>query len=726
MDIRSWIRAGFLSVSAAVLLIGCGEFDRKACESNWECRQHFGVGSTCDQAEGFCKVVEIPEGCGDGSGLNYPPDIFLSPSARETISLGMIVDGEGQQVARATRLAMEMANIKGGISDVGELARYKFSAVVCDLAQLSNVNSANVGNIARFLRDDVGAHAVVLGVNSETLKWATDVLSVRDGLVSEPSQVLMVSANSGSFHTDAQMRALPNLWTLAASEDEMFRRTGEQLALRRLQPYARELHAALPEGDTPTVEELAVLAYEAYAADNDAGSGSFDDTFVVNTIALAGDSAQSGTERYADRRRDAIEEGLVRAFGVLKEASQSTSSVNVSVRYAERLLECGENCTTSDIQPALTHVLLCKGGATPEDGEKCNGTVLTESFRTETDAIILHTESRTLLDTFLVTLLSDEKLFEAAISVAVSGKPSPGEVNTAFFLPALASAGTTAIYAQDWSAEQGSSEISFVNPVRWVKYVQHGRFLGVRQAADKSSMPYVEFETAGNILLDQGIGIANYYFAQAYDSIWMAMAAITARTIAFDPYIEASEAVALLHSSGFFSQVIRTRFSGATIEELEAAGVELGESAEEQEEDLIPSRWQELFQTVRSNAIAGHHKIYRFRGSSGEARFANPDFQVGETPPVSEQPYGGRERVSYDYSIWSMSTKSKAVDTPGEAVDISHCIPGIIAPRGLSLTPSESNDAKNQFICPVEVKVCRQTFNGPTDVNSLCIATFDF
>lgn len=722
MILHAWLRLGLVSVGTLAVLAGCSDFDRKQCESSWECRQNFGVGSTCDTEEGFCQEVAPPPGCVDVAGLNYPPDIFTSASARETVTLGVMIDDEGQQLARATRLAMEMVNIKGGLSLTGELARYKFSAVVCDLTLLPTLNSTSVGEVARFLRDDVETPAVVLGVNSETLKWATEVLSVREGLTGTPSEVLIVSANSGSLHTDARMRNTANLWTVAASEDSMFRRMGQQLVLRRMEPFMKEAREAVPPEDPAlSKEDLLRAAYTLYAADPETQAS---ETFVVNVLALASDSVQSGDSAFSTRRRAALREGIEGTFAEMNNEAATGHMPSVTIHYAERLVSCGTNCTVDDVQRPLEESIGCKGGTSVSDetSPSCDA----DLNNSEVDAVILHTESRSLLDAFFPALLIDDR-FKQAIALETPGQPAKHEVNTVFFLPTLASSGTTAIYSYDWALERDpetAKGLGLVHGQDWFDYVDENRFLGVRQAADPTSAPYIEFMTAGNILLDGGYGLPVYYFAQAYDALWLAMAAITGRTLSLDPYIAPEDAMYMLKEAGQFSGIIRSRFSGATIEELEALGMSFeGVTAEEAEEDLIPSRWQELLTAVRTGAMNNVHKVYRFRGSSGEARFADPNFQVGATPvPMNAQRFGGRERVSYDYAIWSVSAVSRAIDEPTQMLDGSHCLPGIITPQGIyGIPPGEELLPKNRFVCSTDLTLCRTTMSASGPFHDLCL-----
>lgn len=763
MNIKGWIGVGSLLCMMAMLQTGCDEFDQQACEDSWQCRTSFGVGYICVDDNivnragknsplkddiGFCVRPDIPDGC-DTTEYNYPPDIFTRADARRSITLGVIADEEGRQSANAMRVALELANIKGGINnirrieDISEknpLAGYKFTAVACKMRGSAGQSQSAVTEVARFLRDDIQVQGVLLGLSNNATVWAVDTLSVADDLTGVPSETLIVSANAGGYGMDAKMSSTNTLWTVAISENEILRRLGEQVLLQRIERYASAILAdenyedEHPDVIIDSMETLLPAAVNQYL-DDQSGDESIAGEFVIHGMLLAEDSSQSGSFNYTDRRHAAIQEGIENALdkiaannAELRERLHPSTGDKplILLGYAEHLLGCGGDCTPDDIKSDLEQMVLCDKLQTDGKSVSISSDCTLGASLSQVDAIMLQTESSKLVAAFIDGLASNVTVANA---IGLSKKKSDMVIDqpyTTIYLPPMASSGASDFYFQTTT---GKSNWSADEQKRLYDYVENERMVGIRQTGDRTSNAYQEYDSAQKILLTLEGGQYTHYMPQAYDASWAMMAGIAARVLELSPRSK-SERAALkeLTDSANYSEGVQRHFAGNTADEF--ATLHLNDellqsmtSVQTIPRDLIPSEWSDLFGIVISDALQGTNDVFRFRGTSGELRFYTKNgLTLDKDGKVDRHatPYGGRERISYDYGIWTPSFKSRS---PGEtgAVSLDGCESGLLAPEPIT-DAGQAEKRENKFVCPTERTVCRKTQKTGKNIQDLCLS----
>lgn len=738
MKITAWMGTGLCAIAAVLLFGACDdyEFSLEECTESWDCRTNFGVGYTCSD-EGYCVAPEkaVQSRCEDTS-LNFPPEIFGSSSARQSVTLGVLANFTGSQLAYATRLAAELSDIRGGLRGSTSLADYNFTAVSCVLRGAEAQDADIVRETARFLRNDVRAEAILIGLDETGTDEAINEIVIQDEDAGEDEYTLIISANDGGFTIESQMESNDQVWTMATSQRNILHHVGEQLVLRRLQPYAMEicldeLGVASDDGrcanvDIETTDQLLAEAYDAYINDPEVDEelGHFVVKAMVSALRTTGQSAD--IERTAALTRGV--KHVLRYLGV-PETDLNANAVNIA--YENIILGCGSNCGPRQMQIEFFKAMGCDGASMEGDGTVAAGCGQTPE--NITDAILILSDSERLVDStynaFIGTNGADadpvaETLAEV-VGVSVNGSVALADANTIFLMPAVASSASTSVYSSDWSS---ASSATLDNQQRWFSYIREGRIIGVRQSARKDTSPFQSFLSAQEILVDQPAGSSQHYIAQAYDAAWLAMAAIAGNTAAMeqDRSLSAAEQLRILRqpSSQTHTVALRKHFSGATPRELAELDVQGAAVLEERSRDLLPTEWKQILDigdgSGTGDGIANYpflRNTFLFHATSGALRFAAV-YEDGET--VDDAPYGGRERVSYDYGIWMPTIQNKLVAEAGMPVDLDarDCIFGMIAPLGFTEDDPNYGAAQDKylFVCPVEATVCSYTEDSEEDI----------
>lgn len=750
----AWIGSGLAACIALFTLSACDdyEFNLEGCEEHWDCRTNFGIGYTCND-DGFCEEPDAiiqTEYCSNTS-VNYPPEIFTSTSARRSITLGTIVDVSGQQLASAARIAMELSNIRGGIGGVTALGSYNFSVVSCVLSDTDAANERTVREVARFLRDEVRAEAVLIGLNANATLQAIQEVRDRDNAAGENGHTLIVSANDSTMELENRLKDYDQLWTMAASELSMLQHAGAQLILRRLHPYAMQFcqddqgeplasggceYETAGDDDNPgqtvpieSVQALLQKAYEAYVADHEDSEKALGSYRVENFLAIDTTSGQAA----AGERRDAFEAGVDKALGEVR-PDNATPATDFERAFETNILACGESCGPKQVQVELLKKMSCDDSRL--DG---SGAVVIEGCEpdhyTDLSAVLLLSDSSQLSQAFYRALLgangADPDVAAERIAALV-GLDDPERADTLFMMPAAGSSGSIGVFTYDFSSESYEGEGQSIRK-RWFKYIDEGRIFGVRQTGNAQSPGYEEFRSAQSILVRENIGSTQHYITQAYDAVWLSMAAIAASvaTLEQDPSRSAADLIRSLRAANAqkHSASLRKHFSGATPEELEAINVPRADKMLHIARNFIPSQWETIVDTRQpttdeeTEALDGFaypvlQQTQLLTGASGELRF---DFAADDVDDIP------RKRGSYNYGIWVLATQDKVVAEDGDRVDLDErgCIVGMAAPRGYALgsLPDEGTDdfEKYKFVCAVEVANC--TYNSSRDENEFCVPT---
>lgn len=721
MTNRLWSRAALASLALTLLAVGCDDFERQECTSNWECREHFGVGSTCEESTGYCADPVIPEAC--NSGLHFPPDIFESRAARDTITIGLMVDSNGRHAQRASSLALELANLKGGVTSRLPAG---FSAVSCAFTS-EYPSSREVEEAARFLRDDIGVAAVVTGLNTPTFMRALETFQSANA---SGSQVLVVAANGEFMERNREVADQENIWSVAISDRTIYYRQGQQLALQQLQPYVHDCRLeAMP----------LACAYDAYAATLTGGVA----PLRFHSLLTLQYTINTGTVVDEVIRQERLEAGAQSAFDAI--GAYSTGGVNIvaDVAYREKLLlncdsgtdDAGSGC---NMDAAVINALFCE---VDEDQIDVDNDCAAPGPRVlVADGVYLHTESANLASQFLRAILINES--HVAKIVESLSPTQTAHKRTRFFLPNVASAGALGYYTQlstglgacNPSVDPTCTALDPINPADRLAIIDANRFVGVRQSANPLTPPHVEYTTASGIFHGQGGGMITFYAEQAYDATWLAMVAISGVVTAAKARTT-KDAVLHLLNSNKLAHTLNMRFTGATEDYImdasarvradiasgNARGWDAFDYVDPQvvppirltQADLRSERWIELLTLFRvdydsfgenddviAQAMAGF-KAYLFGGSSGHARFT-------ELAPDDDD---RRLRATYDYSVWSLRSQTRMVDEIGATIDRSRCRPGAVADIGTYAPSPAEREAlgqlpENRFVCPVEASIC--------------------
>lgn len=785
MKINAWIGFGLAAIAGALTLAACDdyEFALEECTEDWACRTNFGVGYTCTD-DGYCIEPqqselnpddELTAYCDDRS-LNFPPDIFQSSSARRSITLGVITDFAGRQMAYAARLAMGLADIRATLplDRSSELAGYKFTLASCVLSDSQARDDSVVREVARFLRNDVRAEAILLGLGEEGTDSAIGEITNADSSAGESGHTLVISANDGFYLINDRMNDNEQVWTMAASERSLLERVGEQLVLRRLQPYAVEAckdddqqeagDGICANKDITSVEELLfgidedcededcdhieVGAYNRYLEENSKADLA---KFVVR--GLIPDFVTTGQVRQITHEAS-LRRGIRNVLEFLEEHNGSDGggeSVTIDIDYEIMYLDpCGVNCGRRQMQVKLLESMGCEEADPTGDGDVVLG--CDRELKNETDAILLLSDEANLVDATYDALigvpvvnveqnevqedLAARTIFERA---GVSGDDEVSAADTLFIMSAAASSASTGQYATNWmprgapenetDEERVRRELEIPRKLeqreRWFEYIRNGRIFGVRQSADPSTEPFQSFLAAQEILVDQDTGTSQHYIAQAYDAVWLAMAAISGSIASMEEKTpSASEAEAMrnmrLPNALTHSKALRKHFSGETrfnlIDDNVDGAVDL--NPERQVLNFIPTQWSNILRlgvgsSEDDEAELGHFLNYShlLRAASGELRFADSE---------EDRNYDGRERMSFDYGIWMPTIQDKVVENQGESVDLAarQCIVGMIPPKGVTKATNDGGGDELRFVCPVEATVCSQTYKEEGDSES--------
>lgn len=730
MTNRLWSRAALASVALTVFAVGCDDFERQECTSNWECREHFGVGSTCEDLTGYCAPPAIPDAC--SGGMHFPPDIFESRAARDTITIGLMVDSNGRHAQRASSLALELANLKGGVTS---RLPSGFSAVSCAFDS-EYPSSREVADAARFLRDDVGVSAVITGMNTPTFMHALEIFQ---GGNAAGSQVLVVSANGEFMERNREVADKENIWSVGVSDRTIYYRQGQQLALQQLQPHVESCLTLSPELDP------IVCAYDAYDATLTDSVASLR----FHSLLTLQYTINTGTVVDEAVRQERLEAGAQSAFDAIGVQSGGGARVVAEVAYREKLLlgcdsgagdDVGTGC---NMDAAVINVLFCE---VDEDQIDVDNDCAAPGPRVlVADGVYLHTESANLASRFLRALLINESHVAKIVESLAPGQTAHKQ--TRFFLPDVASAGALGYYnelssglgACNPSVNPTCTGLDPVDPADRFAIIDADRFMGVRQSASPLTPPHVEYATASGIFLGQGGGMISFYAEQAYDATWLAMAAISGVVTAAQARTT-EDAVRHLFSTDKLAHTLNIRFSGPTESEvMEAsdrvraeisAGNARGWDAFDYvdpsldppirltQADLRSERWIELLTVLRvdydpfgdNDALIAEtmigFKAYLFGGSSGHARF-------GKLEPDAED---RRLRATYDYSVWSLRSQSRMVAEIGASIDRERCRPGAVADVGVYAPTPEERETQgalpeNRFVCPAETAICSVTWD---------------
>lgn len=759
MNKYAWIGSGFAAMITLLTVSACDdyEFQHEECTEHWDCRTNFGIGYTCN-SDGFCEEPSeniLREYCSN-TQVNYPPEIFSSVSARRSLTLGTMVDVAGQQLASAARIAMELSNIRGGVGGVTPLGAYNFSVVSCVLSDSDAANERTVREVARFLRDEVRAEAVLLGMTSSATLQAVQELRDRDAAAGENGHTLIISANDSTFEFENRLKDQNQLWTMAASESSMLKHAGVQLVLRRLHPYAMAFCVdgdgnPLPDNtcqyeepgedeEPPTLVEIDTLsdllarAYRAYNEDHggdESALGSYRVESFLPTDSTSGQAADGA-------RREAFSDGVDRALEYVR--GDETSIGTFERGFETNMLACGESCGPKQIQVELLKKMGCEGSSLRGDGvvdvdeDTCG-----EDYQTDLSAVLLLADSGALSQAFYRAILGADGTTEDPVAARIAkvvgvnvpeiSPPASGyTAETIFMMPAAASSGSMGVYTYDYASSAYNDSQSIRK--RWFSYIEDGRIFGLRQTANPDAPAYDEFQSAQSILVRENVGATQHYITQAYDAVWLSMAAIAASVVSMpqDVNVSAAEQMTILRerTAQTHATSLRKHFSGATPDELETLNIPRADQMTYVERDFIPSQWEKIVDTRRSTEedLNGFEypvlqNTYALTGASGKLRF---DVATGVNSNATP-----RKRGAYNYGVWILATQDKLVSESKANVDLDArgCIVGMAAPIGKTVEelpdPTSADYDRHKFVCAVEAANC--TYDNKDTDNEICVPT---
>lgn len=272
------MRSEILATSM-LMLLGCSlsRVDRTECVDHGDCREVFGLGSTCD-ANGYCEAAAPRNRC----TRTYPGDLLLRSDAYpDVILIGSLFD---QSLAthrareNAIRLAFRAVNSEGGLEG------RSFAVVFCSIAEDDEFDALTrteaAVEIGRYLTRELGAVALLGPASSGDTKAVFEALG--------PEGVLIVSPSATS-------PILTDLDTLPASDDEpgLLWRTAPPDSLQG-QAIARDMRTA-GDGRSRTSTVAAVILEEGAYGESLAG------VFEREFSALGGTSILSSYASEAQR-----------------------------------------------------------------------------------------------------------------------------------------------------------------------------------------------------------------------------------------------------------------------------------------------------------------------------------------------------------------------------------------------------------------------------------------
>src|SRR5690625_811181 len=721
------------------------ELQHKVCEEDWDCRSNFGIGYTCN-SDGFCEepTAEIRREYCSNTSVNYPPEIFSSTSARRSVTLGTIVDVSGQQLASAARIAMELSNIRGGIGGVTSLGSFNFSVVSCMLSDSDAANERTVRQVARFLRDEVRAEAILLGMNSTATRQAVQEIRDRDSAASENGHTLIVSVNDSTLELENRLKDQDQLWTMAASETSMLKHAGEQLVLRRLHSAAMQLCATgtckyevegeegSTEVDIKDLKELLEQAYLVYVDANEENKnllGSYRAESFVAQDSTTGQSADAA-------RRQAFADGVDRALAYVR--GDATPGDAYERSFDTHVLACGASCSPKQLQVEVLKQMGCEGTTLSGTGVvNIDTSVCDENYQTDLSAILLLSDSATLSQSFYRALLgaNGTEADDVAATIAkiggvkVSGVTPPQDnytAETVYMMPSAASSGSMGVFTYDFSSDTYKNSQDLRR--RWFQYIHEGRIFGVRQAEARETDAYDEFRAAQRILVRESVGATQHYITQAYDGVLLSMAAIAASVVSMpqDVSFSAADQMKMLRERGAQKHTasLRKHFTGATTEELEALNIPRASSMNFLARSFLPSEWERIVDTRRGTDSQNEgfaypllQNTYELSGASGKLRFDVVTDNSSDDIP--------RRRGAYNYGVWMLATQDKKVDEPKANVDLNKkgCLLGMAPPIGKTADelpdPTSEEYEIHKFVCAVETANC--AYDNRDESDDICV-----
>jgi branched-chain amino acid transport system substrate-binding protein len=185
------------------LLSACSltTFDRSPCQSHSECRDNFGLGSTCGD-DGSCSAREEHPRC----ERSFPEGLLDDPeAARMSIVLGSLFDANNETHRareKSIRMALRQINDEGGLED------RPFGVVMCSIQAGLENTSANDGTTPGAL-SAAGYLARVLEVPAIIgPTTSTDVLAVFEAI--RDTDTFLISPSATSSALTAVDRSAPN------------------------------------------------------------------------------------------------------------------------------------------------------------------------------------------------------------------------------------------------------------------------------------------------------------------------------------------------------------------------------------------------------------------------------------------------------------------------------------------------------------------------------------
>lgn len=229
---------------------------RDACETNVECREAFGFGSTCGP-DGLCRRAEAHPRC----TRTFPPGLASSANEAGTIVFGSIVDQSvetHQARENAIQLAVSEVRDQDGIGGTPVGVVFCTNQVDPALDELDQATAS--AEIARYLADELGVPVILGPPSSASAQAVFEAVESSGVLVISPSATsAALTALEGPATDDAPGR----LWRTAPpdalqarviADDLTMRGVTEVAVIAQVGPYgqglADELEASFEGGVT--------------------------------------------------------------------------------------------------------------------------------------------------------------------------------------------------------------------------------------------------------------------------------------------------------------------------------------------------------------------------------------------------------------------------------------------------------------------------------------------
>lgn len=537
MMLRSVIRTCGTAVALVSVLAGCSDLERASCEDDYSCRLNFGVGSVCDAEQGFCVKDEVPSVCSGGSsGLldsaHVPADIFESTSARQTVTIGVIVDGDGGHLASATKVAVDLANLKGGIVSRGPLRDLSYSAVVCNLDNVPASEQAQAAEVAtKYLRDKIGVNVIVSSARSAAT--ADIIKTINAGA----RDLVLVSANADDWRVRQaayNVASKTHYYPLVPHETVLLGRMGDMMV-----KYRDEF-----DDEQPTEEVL----------------------YRIGILSEMGDGLANSKD-LEDRVR-ALEKAIYDA----EVARDPAINVRIGIQTINVSCPSNTNCVSSSFVLADYIDFVSNGSYTPDDHAirfRPDGTPATENQSTtgpipattrQVNYVLMNTDTSQSVVHLLDVINSTDEI--------------PGK-RIRYFLPPSAFSPTIGVFATNDDGKQS-------NPYAQIfDLAAKTDILGLRPSADPSTAQYSQMVNARDILAAASTPMTYNFFPQAYDGLWLSLAGIAGAHLSIPNSATEREAMKLLTAEGI-ANFLDSRIVGAAEGQLAI-------------QSLDPARWKELF-----------------------------------------------------------------------------------------------------------------------------------